>query len=101
MNGILQAKRSVDGLDPTLHADGSPVEGLANQSTSMPPSQGSPAGQGGSSLEQPSGDDLVGMSEKDMASLAQAQAAAEDGTSPMINDHPGEIPEGKRPYPKK
>ena len=36
-----------------------------------------------------------------MASLAQAQAAAEDGISPMVNDHPGMIPEGKRPYPKK
>ena len=101
VNGILQAKRSVDGLDPTLHADGSPVEGLANQSTSMPPSQGQPAGNEESSLEQPSGDDLVGMSEKNMASLAQAQAAAEDGISPMVNDHPGEIPEGKQPYPTK
>ena len=67
----------------------------------MPQSQGSPAGDGGNSLEQPSGDDLIGMSEKDMASLAQAQAAAEDGTSQMPNDHPGVIPEGKRPYPKK
>ncbi len=70
------------GLDQLSHADGSPVERLGQTS----PHHASIPGLYGRArqefLRAASGDDLVGMSEEDMAS-AQAQAAAEDSTSPV------------------